>query len=92
MSEIAGTNSPAVIAKYVETGDKDLAIRFLHSITTIIEKEEPESLKQRNTTPTWTADNIKSNENQIQQTSEMLIKIVGTTEQQQAVMSKSQRF
>lgn len=86
LSDIAGDNSAAVIAKYVETGNKDLAIRFLHSITAIIiEDKEPEPSKPSNIISVPPVD-IKPNKDQYQQTSEMLIKITGTTEQQQAVI------
>ena len=86
LSEIAGDNSPAVTAKYIETGNKDLAIRFLHSITAIIEEKEPEPSKPSNTIPVQPVDDTKPSEDQNQQTSEMLIRITGTTKQQQAVI------
>ena len=86
LSEIAEDNSPAVIAKYVETGNKDLAIQFLHSITEIIKDKEPESTKPSNTIPVPLVDDTWPSEDQIQEKSEMLIKITGTTKQQQAVI------
>lgn len=86
LSEIAGDNSPAVITKYVETGNRDLAVRFLYSITEIIEEKKPEPIRPSNTIIVSPADDIKPNENEIQQTSEMLIRFTGTAKQQQAVI------
>lgn len=86
LSEIAGENAPAIIAKYIETGNKDLAIQFLQSISTIIENKGPEPHKPTNIDSPYQFDDTTQSAGQFQQTSEMLIKVSGTSKQHQAIL------
>lgn len=89
LTKIAGINSSAVIAKYVETGNKDLAIEFLHSITTIIQDQNRQIItaeKESIINPPQPNNKNVQNETQSQANSEMLINITGTSGQHQAVL------
>ncbi len=81
---LAGNNASSVIAKFIETGDKDQALRFLESIQSI--QAEKGTLCSAQSDSAQEANTAELKEDNFAQKTELLIKITGTDAQQQALL------
>lgn len=86
LTEKAGNNAPAVIAKFIETGRKDQALELLNTISSLGEDIDVGGQKPTDAVSTRLLEVSSQCEEPPQQTSEMIIKITGTSAQNQAVL------
>ena len=86
LAEKAGDDAPAVIAKFIETGSKDQALELLNTISSIGEDIGIAGQKTETVISSQPFEAHSQCEEPPQQISEMIIKIIGTSAQNQAVL------